>query len=111
MVTVRIQRDRRSRLSSFLASGHAGWAESGRDLACAAVAVVLQNAWVGLAEVVKVRIAGSRRKGRLSLAWPAAARSRPGVRAIVETAARSIEYLAVQYPDHVKVVCEAAEDG
>jgi uncharacterized protein YsxB (DUF464 family) len=111
VVTVRIRRDSRSRLSSFLATGHAGWAESGRDLACAAVSVVLQTAWVGLSEVARVKVTGMRRSGRVALSWPASSRSRPHVRAIVETAARSVEYLAVQYPDHIKVVVESADDG
>jgi uncharacterized protein YsxB (DUF464 family) len=101
-----------------LATGHAGWAESGRDLACAAVSVILQTAWVGLSEVAGVKAAGTRRRGRparprrrgrIALAWPADTRSRPRVRAIVETAARSIEYLAAQYPDHIKVVAETAD--
>jgi len=111
VVTVRIRRDSRSRLSSFLATGHAGWAESGRDLACAAVSVVLQSAWVGLSDVARVKPTGTRRRGRIALSWPATARSRPHVRAIVETAARSVEYLAVQYPDSIKVVVESADDG
>ena len=109
MVTIRIRRDSRARLSSFLATGHAGWAESGRDLACAAVSVILQTAWVGLSEVAGVKASGTRRRGRIALSWPADTRSRPRVRAIVETAARSIEYLAVQYPDHIKVVAETAD--
>jgi uncharacterized protein YsxB (DUF464 family) len=111
MVTVRVRRDSRKRLSSFYATGHAGWADDGRDLACAAVSTILQSAWVGLADVAKVKISGTRRRGRLTLEWPVRSRSRPAVKAIVETAARSIEYLAVQYPDHVKVVTEGAEGG
>jgi uncharacterized protein YsxB (DUF464 family) len=109
LVTVRIRRDTRSRLSSFLATGHAGWAESGRDLVCAAVSVILQSAWIGLSDVARVKPTGTRRRGRIALSWPLKNRSSPPVKAIVETAARSIEYLAVQYPRHVKVVTEAAD--
>jgi hypothetical protein len=111
VVTVRIRKDSRSRLSSFLATGHAGWAQSGRDLACAAVSVILQSAWLGLSEVARVKLAGTRRSGRVALAWPAESRSRPHVRAIVETAALSIEYLALQYPDSIKVLVESGGDG
>ena len=92
-----------------MATGHAGWAESGRDLACAAVSVILQTAWIGWSDVARVQPTGTRRRGRVALSWPQKSRSSPRVRAIVETAAQSIEYLAVQYPRNIKVVTEAAD--
>jgi uncharacterized protein YsxB (DUF464 family) len=107
VVTIRVRKDSRRRLSSFLATGHAGWAQSGSDVVCAAVSTILQTAWLGLAEVAQVPIEGSRRKSRLELRWPEAARSRPGVRAIVETAAHALEALEVQYPGVIRVVPEA----
>lgn len=111
MVEVRIRRDSRSRLSSFLATGHAGWSDPGTDVVCAAVSTILQSAWVGLRDVAGVKPTARRAKGRLLLRWPKETRSDRGVRAIVETAARSVEYLAKQHPRHVKVVNEAADDG
>jgi uncharacterized protein YsxB (DUF464 family) len=110
MVEVRIRRDSRSRLSSFLATGHAGWADPGSDVVCAAVSTVLQSAWVGLRDVAQAKPTGRRSEGRLLLSWPKESRSDRGVRAIVETAARSIEYLAKQHPRHVKVVTEPADE-
>lgn len=107
MVTIRVRTDSRTRLSSFLATGHAGWAQSGTDVVCAAVSTILQTAWLGLSEVARVQVEGSRRSSRLELRWPADSRSRPGVRAIVETAARALEALAVQYPGNIRVVPEA----
>jgi len=107
LVTIRIRKDSRRRLSSFLATGHAGWAADGEDVVCAAISTILQSAWLGLAEVARVPVSGTRRSSRLALAWPEETRSRPGVRAIVETAARSLEALAEQYPDHIRVVPEA----
>jgi uncharacterized protein YsxB (DUF464 family) len=110
MVQVTIRRDSRERLSSFFASGHAGWADAGQDVVCAAVSTLLQAAWLGLDEVAGIAVEGAREAGRLELSWPEAARSDPGVRAIVETVARSIETLAAQYPAHVKVAV-AREPG
>jgi len=110
LVTVHIRKDSRGRLSSFLATGHAGWAEAGSDVVCAAVSTVLQAAWVGLTEVAGLKVSGMRRRSRLELVWPAAARSRPAVRAIARTAALSLGYLSVQYPDQLRVL-EEAEDG
>ena len=108
MVLVTIRRDSRKRLSSFFASGHAGWADSGQDVVCAAVSTLLQAAWLGLSEVAGIEVDGTRGEARLELSWPEAARGDAGVRAIVETVARSIETLAVQFPAHVKVTVDQA---
>jgi uncharacterized protein YsxB (DUF464 family) len=104
MVEVELHEDSRGRLSSFVAEGHAGWAEHGSDVVCAAVSTLLQAAWLGLIEVANVSVEGSRSSGRLTLTWPAEARERDDVRAIVGTAALSIERLAAQFPDHVRTV-------
>ncbi len=110
MVEVRIREDSRGRLSSFFASGHAGWAESGEDIVCAAVSTLLQAAWLGLTEVAAVDIDGSRENGRLELAWPAPARDDIAAQAIAATVALSVERIATQYPDHLRVIHEL-EDG
>jgi hypothetical protein len=109
VVQVTISRDSRSRLSSFFATGHAGWADAGQDVVCAAISTLLQAAWLGLDQVAGVEVEGVREAGRLELDWPEPARDDPGVRAIVETVARSIETLAAQFPAHVKVVVAAAD--
>jgi uncharacterized protein YsxB (DUF464 family) len=101
VVEVTIVEDSRGRLSSFCASGHAGWADRGSDVVCAAVSTLLQAAWLGLAEVAGVEVRGERSDALLRLSWPEAVRDRPEVAAIAATAARSIERLAAQYPGHV----------
>jgi uncharacterized protein YsxB (DUF464 family) len=107
MVEVRIREDSRKRLSSFLADGHAGWADSGKDVVCAAVSALLQAAWLGLDEYARVSTEGSHKeRGALELRWAAAARERDDVRAIVTTAALSLERIALDYPDHVRVLRE-----
>ena len=110
MVEIHIRKDSRDRLSSFFATGHSGWAESGEDVVCAAVSTVLQAAWLGLAEVANVEIDASREAGRLALAWPEGKRGDDVVRAIVATAALSVERIASQYPEHVRVIHER-DDG
>jgi len=103
LVEVTIARDSRNRLSSFFATGHAGWADAGQDIVCAAVSTLLQAAWLGLQEVEGLDVRARRGAGELELVWPAAARSDAGVRAIVETVARSLEALARAHPEHVRV--------
>jgi uncharacterized protein YsxB (DUF464 family) len=104
MLTVIIHEDSRGRLSSFVADGHAGWADAGDDVVCAAASVVLQAAWAGLTEHAGVNVRGTRSKGRLTMRWPASTRDRDDVRAIVATAALAIEQIARQYPEHVRAV-------
>jgi uncharacterized protein len=102
VVTVTFRRDSHDRLSSLFADGHAGWAEPGEDVVCAAASAILQAAWLGLAEHARVEVEGERTSGRLAMRWPEAAREREDVRAIVATAELSIAQIARQFPDHVR---------
>jgi uncharacterized protein YsxB (DUF464 family) len=106
-----MSRDSRERLSSFFAEGHAGWADAGEDVVCAAVSALLQAAWLGLSDVAAIPVDAAKSDGRLTLAWPAAAREDPGVHAIVETVARSLETLAAQFPEHVSVEVRRGDDA
>jgi uncharacterized protein YsxB (DUF464 family) len=110
LVEIHVRKDSRDRLSSFFASGHAGWDEDGQDVVCAAVSAILQSALLGLGEVAKVDVSSEREKGRLQMRWPPSARDDAATRAIVETAALSVEYIARQYPAHVAVIHER-DDG
>jgi len=109
LVEIRIIRDSRDRLSSFYASGHAGWAEHGQDVVCAAISTALQSAWLGLAEVADVPVEADRGDGTLRLSWPEEARDDVAVRAIVTTAARTVETIARQYPETARVIYEKAD--
>jgi uncharacterized protein YsxB (DUF464 family) len=101
VVTVTFRRDSRNRLSSVFAEGHAGWAEHGRDLACAAVSAILQAAWVGLTDHAHVAVEGERTPARLWMRWPENERGRESVEAIVATAELAIGQIARQYPKNV----------
>jgi uncharacterized protein len=101
VVTVTFHRDSRNRLSSVFAEGHAGWADAGEDVVCAAASAILQAAWLGLAEHAHVAVQGERTGGRLSMRWPEDARDRDDVRAIVATAELSIVQIALQYPKNI----------
>ena len=103
MVTVTFRRVSRNRLSSVFAEGHAGWADPGEDVVCAAASAILQAAWLGLAEHARVDVDGERTGGRLAMRWPEAARDRDDVRAIVATAELSIAQIARQFPKNVAV--------
>ena len=102
MLTVTFRRDSHNRLSSVFAEGHAGWADAGEDLVCAAVSAILQAAWGGLTDHAHVEVEGERTGGRLAMRWPEAARDRADVTAIVATAELAVVQIAGQYPKHVR---------
>ena len=106
MLEVRFRRDSRQRLSSVFASGHAEQGEPGEDIACAAVSALLQAAWAGLAEVAGVRVDGRRKSGDFAMRWPADARERADVNAIVATAELAVEQIAKQYRGAIRYVRE-----
>jgi uncharacterized protein YsxB (DUF464 family) len=106
MVTVTFRRDSRHRLSSVFAKGHAGWAESGSDIVCAAVSAILQAACAGLQEHAKLDVGLRRGAGELSFTLPESARDDAAAVAIVRTAEISIEQIARQHPEHVAAVSE-----
>jgi uncharacterized protein YsxB (DUF464 family) len=109
VVEIRIVRDSRDRLSSFFASGHAGWADHGKDVVCAALSTALQSAWLGLTEIAAVQVDADRSAGNLRLTWPEAVRDDAAVRAIVGTAALTVETIARQYPTTARVIHEKSD--
>jgi len=106
MLEVRFRRDSRDRLSSVVSKGHAEQGQPGEDVACAAVSALLQAAWAGLTDVARVTVSGHRRSGDLLMRWPAEARDREDVRAIVATAELAIEQIAKQYRGAIRYVRE-----
>jgi uncharacterized protein YsxB (DUF464 family) len=100
---VTFARDDRGRLSSVFATGHAEFGAFPDDVVCAAVSAILQAAYAGLEDVAKLRFEGKRLAGELVIRIPEAARDRRDVAAIVATAEVSLEQLARQYPEHVRV--------
>ncbi|BDE05331.1 hypothetical protein WPS_06070 [Vulcanimicrobium alpinum] len=111
MLVVTFRRDSRNRLSSVFASGHAEQGDPGEDIACAAVSALLQAAWGGLAEVARVPVSGRRRSGDLEMHWPAEARDRDDVNAIVATAELAIEQIAKQYRGAIRYVRASEPDS
>ena len=102
MLEITFYKDSQDRLSSFYASGHAGWADEEQDIVCAAVSAILQAARLGLASYAAVNVQVTQRKGEMRLEWPAEVRSEESVRAIVTTAELAVQQIAEQFPEHVR---------
>lgn len=99
-LTVSVER-RGGRIAKITVSGHAGFAERGRDIVCAAVSALVQTAAYGLR-----RHCGARARVKdvsdgdytLDVAGGNAA-----AQAVLETTVSGLEALARSYPDHVVV--------
>jgi uncharacterized protein len=97
-------RDSRNRLSSVFAKGHADSADHGEDIVCAAVSAIVQAARLGLQAYAKIELDVHQESGDFSMRWPQERRDDEAVRAIVTTAELSIEQIARQYPEHVRLI-------
>jgi len=90
------------RLYGFRASGHAGYANSGEDIVCAAVSALTQTALLGLGEVLKVPVEWSadEEKGALSASIREATE---GTEIVLRTLEAGLSNIAEQYPDLVGI--------
>jgi uncharacterized protein len=104
MLEVTFYRDSQNRLSRIHAHGHAGAADRGEDIVCAAASAVLQAARLGLEEHARVALDAHQVPGSFRIEWPEAARDGEGVRAIVATAELAVEEISRQYPSHVRII-------
>jgi len=107
MLEVTFYRDSQQRLSSVFATGHANFAEHGQDIVCAAVSAILQALRVGLETYADIPLDAYQESGEFHVRWPETARDDPSVKAIVATAELSVERIAVQYPELVKIARES----
>jgi uncharacterized protein YsxB (DUF464 family) len=110
VLVVTFFKDGRNRPSSFLAAGHADFADRGEDIVCAAVSAILQAARLGLEAHARIPLDVESAGGSMRVRWPASAAEDAAVGAIVATAELSVEQIARQYPDHVRFE-RATEDS
>jgi uncharacterized protein YsxB (DUF464 family) len=101
VLTVTFHRDARDRISAITARGHVQYAVETDDVVCAAASAILQAARLGLEQYAGVALDATQRPFRLE--WPKAKRNDEALRAIVATAELSIEQLARQYPEHIRL--------
>ena len=87
--------------------GHAGYAEAGNDIVCAAVSALLQGAALGVLKVagVKARYQTNEKKGSLSLALPEEMKEdeRRDCRVILRTLFESVSDLQSGYSEFISV--------
>ena len=110
MLVVTFTKDSRNRLSSVFAQGHALAGDRGQDVVCAAVSAIVQAARLGLEAYAGIDLEVRQEPGDFWMRWSESQRDDAAVRAIVTTAELSIEQIASQYPEHVRLVREGDDD-
>lgn len=107
MIRALFYRDAAGAIVEFSVSGHAGFADPGQDVVCAAVSALTQATLIGLEEVLDLGVEAEvdDGDGRLRCRIPAAApqdRLR-GAAVLTETLLRSLRSIQAGYPDHVQI--------
>lgn len=91
------------RLTGFTVSGHAGYADAGEDIVCAAVSTAVQLTANGITEVLGMKARVSAKGDTVSLKMD----SLPSedAEAFLKALRLHLEVLAEDYPKNVKLTC------
>lgn len=103
MVRIEFRKNAAGDIVGVLAHGHAGWAQKGTDIVCAAVSATLQAMWLGLERVARIPVGSDVDPGHMELTWSSENAQLISVDMIVRTAATYLLELHCQYPAHVLI--------
>lgn len=104
MIEVWVRRDG-ARIAGYRVEGHAGWAESGSDIVCAAVSALAIAAANGLDRLAGAVSKSESSEGRLEVAlkggigWEAEVKAE----AILETMLGALRDIRDEYPGRIKI--------
>ncbi|TYP57590.1 ribosomal-processing cysteine protease Prp [Thermosediminibacter litoriperuensis] len=105
MIKVTVVLDARGKIRELLIRGHAGYAEYGKDIVCAAVSALAETAVIGIEEVAGVNASLVKREGYFHLTVPQddseEKLSKAGI--IIDTIVLGLKDIARTYPSHIKV--------
>lgn len=100
MIEVEV-RQRGDRLDGFRVRGHAGYAEAGQDIVCAAVSVLVYNFINSAERFADVALDVRDRGDELSCRFPPMLN--PRAKLLFDSMLFGIEQVAEQYPEHVRI--------
>lgn len=104
MIKIELYRTPSGEIKGFLVKGHAGMAEKGRDIVCAAVSTLTQTAVLGLSRYLGLQPTVTRKDGYLACMLSQGDKIKTEkVQAIYETMAIGLQEIAEQYPDFVRM--------
>lgn len=86
----------------FSISGHAGYAENGKDIVCASVSSAVQMAINGITEVVKTNCNVNVTDGKIECILPP--ELRPAAKHFVSALRLHLKYLSEDYPGTINLI-------
>ncbi len=105
MIKVGIQKSGQT-LVGYVVKGHAGYAESGRDIVCAGVSAIAQAGLMGLQDFLKDGVKSELKEGYLRVAVDYDNAVQPGVASILRVVELGLSSIAKTHSDLVKVSYE-----
>jgi len=92
-------------ISGFRATGHAGFAESGSEIVCAAISAILQTAYCGLTQVAGLFVGLEMKDGCMTviLERELSERERHDADVILETMRQGLLSLKEAYPEYLNI--------
>lgn len=84
-------------------SGHAGYAEPGKDIVCAGVSVTVQGLAATLCQTEGVLCDVKKQKGRMFIVCRCSPQVKRYVDALFDMARTSFELIAEEYPQYVRL--------
>lgn len=106
MITITVYGSSKT-LTGFEVSGHAGYADKGYDIVCAAVSALATSCANGLEELVKAPVAIEVKQTgyiKVLLGKDISPRQQEQTDLLVKTMLLSLDDMAGQYPQHVRVL-------
>ena len=94
------------RITGFSVSGHSGYAESGKDIICAAVSAVVTMAEATINDVcgAKAKVRVKEDDARITLTLPASCDEEESVQAVLAGMMLTLCSLRDDYPDYIEVL-------
>jgi uncharacterized protein YsxB (DUF464 family) len=104
MIKVVIQRAPEGKIESFQVRGHAGFADAGDDIVCAAASILIQNAVNSIETLLHVKIPDKSGSGYVECQIPSLEEHvSEQTQLLLESMAYGLRVLADEYPKHVIV--------
>lgn len=108
MIKVNICRDKAGNIKKFVVKGHAGFAENGKDIVCAAVSAVAYTTVGSLQDLIGIKDFFEERDGFMtcSIHMDISPEKKHDAGIIMATAEIGFKQIELAYPKHVKVMDE-----
>lgn len=104
MIRIQVQRDEAGNVQHLSVKGHAGYAEHGEDIVCAAVSAIVQTAMIGLTDEAKLVMQEGiiMRDGLVTITLPKDLQEKgPCANAILNTAVLGLSSVQMAQPGFV----------